>query len=48
MRTHVIENGDTLSHLATRYHISVAEIRDINGLTSDRIRTGQKIRIPGS
>ena len=47
-RTHVVRRGDTLSGLARRYGVSVAELRRANGL-SDResLRAGASIRIPG-
>jgi membrane-bound lytic murein transglycosylase D len=41
-----VESGDTLSHLASRHHVPVEVIRSSNGLQSDMIRVGQKLRLP--
>ncbi len=46
-RTHTISPGDTLSEIADRYRVSLARLRQENALTSDRIRVGQVLRIPG-
>jgi N-acetylmuramoyl-L-alanine amidase len=43
----VIARGDTLSGIATRYNVSVPVLRKHNGLTSDNIRVGQVLTIPG-
>lgn len=45
---HVIRRGETLSHVAHRYNVSVAQLRALNGLHSDRVRPGQVLRIPGT
>ena len=45
---HVIASGDTLSGIAQRYRVSVAAIRQTNGLSGSTIRTGQKLLIPNS
>ncbi|GLS24518.1 N-acetylmuramoyl-L-alanine amidase [Marinibactrum halimedae] len=45
---HVIASGDTLSKIAQRYNISVNTLRAHNGLRSDLIRVGQRIKIPTS
>lgn len=42
---HVVAPGDTLSKIAARYHLSVAELKKLNKLNSDTIYTGQKLRI---
>lgn len=42
---HVVEAGDTLWSLSSRYQMSVAEIKHLNGLTSDLIRVGQELRM---
>jgi len=44
--THKVATGDTLSEIAARYRISIAQIRAINGLTSNNIRIGQLLKIP--
>ncbi|MFZ1623252.1 MAG: N-acetylmuramoyl-L-alanine amidase [Gammaproteobacteria bacterium] len=43
---HVIGRGDTLSAIADRYNTSMQRIRSANGLRSDTVRLGQKLRIP--
>jgi len=44
--THVIERGDTLSEIATRYRVSFKKLKDLNGLRNDTIHIGQKLKIP--
>jgi N-acetylmuramoyl-L-alanine amidase len=46
LELHTIRNGETLSDIANRYQVSVDSIRDINSLSSDNIRIGQKLVIP--
>lgn len=43
---HVVKSGESVSILALRYQVSVAEIRRANQLKSDTIRVGQKLTIP--
>ncbi len=45
---YVIARGDTLSAIAKRYRVSVAQIKQSNGLENSKIRVGQKITIPAS
>ncbi|HQW29829.1 MAG TPA: LysM peptidoglycan-binding domain-containing protein [Verrucomicrobiales bacterium] len=45
-RYHKVSSGDTLFSLAGRYKTSVAEIKRVNGLSGDSIRSGQSLRIP--
>ncbi len=45
---HVISSGDTLSDIAERYSVSVDDLLRYNGLTSTRIRVGQRLKIPTS
>lgn len=47
-RKHLVKKGDTLGHLARRYHTTVANIKKINHLKSDILRTGQSLEIPKS
>jgi len=47
--SHTIAAGDTLSHIAQRYSVSLASLRNENQIKNDRrIRVGQVLRIPGS
>ena len=43
-----IARGDTLSDIAARNNISLAQIKKLNSLTTDRIKVGQVIRVPAS
>ncbi len=45
-REHVIRSGETLSEIASRYKVKVSALRKVNKLSSDRIRIGQKLKIP--
>ncbi len=42
---HKVKKGQTLSHIAVKYHVSVAKIKKWNHLRSDFIREGQKLKI---
>ncbi len=45
-KTYKVRSGDTLGHIALRYHTSVSSIKRLNHLKSDNIRVGQVLRIP--
>jgi LysM repeat protein len=46
---YVVSKGDTLSGIAKRYGISLAELQQLNGLTNpDQIAVGQKLRVPSA
>jgi membrane-bound lytic murein transglycosylase D len=46
--THTVRRGETLSHVAVRYGVSVAALRNANGnVQPTRVRAGQALRIPG-
>lgn len=47
-RTHRVAKGQTLSHLAHRYRVSVTEIQRANRLRSTTVRVGQVLKIPTS
>lgn len=42
---YVVKSGDTLSHIARRYRVSVKQLMSWNHLRSDRLSIGQKIFI---
>lgn len=42
---HKVKQGDTLSQLARKYRCTVAQLKLWNGLKSDLIRIGQKLKI---
>ena len=43
---YVVASGDTLSSIASSYNVSIASIKDWNGITSDVVYEGQSISIP--
>ena len=43
---HVVEPGQTLSEIARGYSVTVAAIKQANGLKHDNLRIGQKLFIP--
>lgn len=43
---HTVKSGDTISEICQQYDITVAELRKLNKLKSNKIRTGQKLLIP--
>lgn len=43
---HVIRSGETLSGIASRYRVSLNELRQHNNLSSDHVRVGQELVIP--
>ncbi len=45
---YVIARGDTLSTIARKHNVSVTALRRHNGLRSDVIRVGQKLKIPST
>jgi membrane-bound lytic murein transglycosylase D len=49
-RVHTVRSGETLSGIARKYRVTVAQLTEWNGLSrSGMIRTGQKLRLyPGS
>lgn len=44
--TYVVQSGDTLSDIASRFGVSVQAIMDANGLTSNIINVGTTLTIP--
>lgn len=47
-RTYVVRRGDTLSAIAMRNRVALADIRRLNQLKSDTVRVGQTLKIPNS
>ena len=45
---HAVQSGDTLSTIARRYSVSVAVVKEINGLKGTQLRTGQDLLIPAN
>lgn len=46
-RTYVVKRGDTLSEIATRNGTTVTAIKNLNGLSSNTIQVGQKLKVSG-
>ena len=45
--TYIVKSGDVLSSIASRYHVSVANLKSWNGLSSDNLKVGQRLKIYG-
>ncbi|MBW7642165.1 MULTISPECIES: cell wall hydrolase [unclassified Geobacillus] len=43
-----VKKGDTLSKIAKQYHTTVASLKLLNGLKSDVIYAGEKIKVPAA
>lgn len=47
-RTHTVQRGETLSHIATRYGVGLQELMRANNITSARaLRAGRSLVVPG-
>ncbi len=40
-----VKSGDTLSHIAKKYHTSVKQIKSWNNMKSDMLRIGQRLKV---
>ena len=47
-REYTIARGDTLSGIASRFSVSLADLKSYNGIDGSRIMVGQKLNIPSS
>lgn len=45
-RYHIVKRGDTLAKIARKYGTTVATLKRLNGLKSNTIHTGQRLRLP--
>jgi len=41
--THKVKSGDTLQSISRKYHVPVGQIKNLNGLTSTKLKPGQTI-----
>ena len=46
--TYTVKSGDTLSGIATRHGVTVAQLKQWNNLTSNNIKIGQKLKMNSS
>ena len=44
-KVHTVKRGDSLSRIAVDYAMTLDTLKSANGLTGDRIRVGQKLRV---
>ena len=45
VKIYVVKSGDTLGHIAKRHKVTVSQLKKWNGLKSDFLRVGQKLKI---
>ncbi len=45
--TYIVQRGDYLAKISKKYNITIASIKEANGLKGDVIRIGQKLKLPG-
>lgn len=43
---HVVRRGETLGSIARKYHTTISKLKKANKMKSDRLREGQKLRLP--
>ena len=46
--TYTIQSGDSLSRIAARHGTTVAALKRLNGMTSDKIFAGKTLKLPGA
>ena len=46
-QSYTVKSGDTLTKIAARFGVSLKALRTANGLKTDSIKVGQKLKIPG-
>ncbi len=46
--TYTVRSGDTLSEIAEKHGTTVSKLKELNGLSSNKINVGQKLRVKGS
>ncbi len=45
-RRHRVDDGETLSHIADQYDVTVSLLREVNGLEGQAIRSGEHLYVP--
>lgn len=43
---HTVKNGESLTRIATKYGVTVNELRTANGIKGDKIHPGDKLKVP--
>ncbi len=46
--TYIVKKGDTLSGIAIKHGLSIAELKKLNGLKGNDIKIGQKLKVKGT
>jgi LysM repeat protein len=46
-QVHVVRAGETLSSIARQYHMTVAELKQLNGMTSSALQPGRRLVVRG-
>jgi N-acetylmuramoyl-L-alanine amidase len=46
LQVHVVQRGEKLRDIADRYGVSLLRLREVNDLQGNRVRSGQRLRIP--
>ena len=47
-KEYVVKNGDTLGAIAYSNGVSIRQLKELNGLSSNMVRIGQKLKVPAS
>lgn len=47
-KEYIVKNGDTLGGIAIASGLTVRQLKELNGLSKDMIRVGQKLKVPAS
>src|SRR3990172_2052538 len=48
INNYVVKKGDTLSMIASKYRVSVRELKSVNDMRDDKVKVGMRIIIPNS
>jgi membrane-bound lytic murein transglycosylase D len=46
LQVHGVQRGEKLRDIADRYGVSLLRLREVNDLQGNRVRSGQRLRIP--